>query len=79
MTDEELGSALEWVLGIWGGSCGPGDLDVSFQGSGLRIWASWAIRNHRKDKPLFAGAATIAMAREVYGIANPQDRQMRLF
>ena len=27
---------------------------------------------------LFAGHATVAMAREVYGIANPQERQLRL-
>lgn len=79
MTDEELGDALGRVLGIWGGSCGPGAPDVSFQGSGLRIWASWEIRSHRGDKPLFSGAATIAMAREIYGIANPQNHQMRLF
>jgi len=28
---------------------------------------------------LFAGKTTIAMAREVYGITDPDDEQMRLF
>jgi hypothetical protein len=32
-----------------------------------------------QDKPLFAGRATIAMAREVYGIRDPSDRQASLF
>lgn len=79
MTDDDLKAALERVLGIWGGSAGPGELDVSFQGSGLRIWATWTIQTHHGTRPLFAGQATIATAREVYGIGNPADRQMRLF
>ena len=79
MTDDQLAAALERVLGIWGGSTGPGELDVSFQGSGLRIWATWTIQSHHKIRPLFAGQATVAMAREVYGIVNPLERQMRLF
>jgi hypothetical protein len=78
MTDSALASALEHGLGIMGGSSGPGKLDVSYQGAGLRIWAGWGFQNTVTDKPLFAGRATVAMAREVYGIANPQDRQMRL-
>jgi len=31
------------------------------------------------EKPLFAGAATIAKAREVYGITDPNDKQLNLF
>jgi hypothetical protein len=40
--------------------------------------AAWEITSHYGTRPIFAGHATVAMAREVYGIANPQDRQMRL-
>ena len=78
MTDAQLEITLGRVMGIMGGSCGSDDLDVNYQGAGLRIWASWSWANMR-GKPLFAGPATVAMAREVYGIANPQERQMRLF
>jgi hypothetical protein len=79
MTDEALASALARVLGIWGGSCGPGRLDVTFQGSGLRIWGGWHFVNHHKEKPLFQGRTTLAMARLVYGIADPNEDQMSLF
>lgn len=79
MSDQDLEAALNRVLGIWGGSCGPGRLDVVFQGSGLKIWAGWHIVNHVTEAPLFKGKATIAMARHVYGIKNPDDRQMSLF
>lgn len=43
---------------------------------GLKIWGSWQGINHVQDRPLFEGRATIAMAREVYGIRDPADRQM---
>ena len=78
MTDPELEAALEISLGIMGGSCGPGMMDVTFQGPGLRIWASREITSHYNTRPIFAGHATVAMAREVYGITNPQARQLRL-
>jgi hypothetical protein len=78
MTDPELEAALEVSFGIMGGSCGPGRMHVTYQGPGLRIWATWEITSHYGTRPIFAGHATVAMAREVYGIANPQDRQMRL-
>jgi hypothetical protein len=35
--------------------------------------------NHVAAPPLLAGAVTVTMAREVYGIADPADEQMRLF
>lgn len=56
LTDEELKAALEYELGIYGGSGGPGDMSLTFQ-----------------------AAATIRMAREVYGIKDPTDTQMALF
>jgi len=40
MSDKELEAALHKTLGIFGGSGGPHCIDVSFQGSGLKIWAS---------------------------------------
>ena len=79
MSDEDLAAALERVLGIWGGSCGPGRMDVVFQGSGLKIWAGWHIVNHHEETPLFKGKATIAMARHLYGIGDPEEDQMSLF
>ncbi|NOX52013.1 MAG: hypothetical protein GXP16_15980 [Gammaproteobacteria bacterium] len=79
MSDDELSQALQATLGIFGGSGGPDQLSITYQGSGLRIWASWHVHNHVSEKPLFAGKATIAMARELYGIADPEDGQMCLF
>jgi len=79
MTDTALEDALGRTLGVWGGSCGPNELDVSFQGAGLRIWASWTIQNHHKATPILAGRATLMLAREVYSIRDPQDQQLRLF
>lgn len=79
MTDAELTAALEQVLGIFGGSCGPGRMGVAHQASGLKIWGGWHIVNHHSEKPLFQGKQTLAMARHLYGITNPDDRQMGLF
>lgn len=79
MTDEELSEALEAALGIFGGSGGPGRPSIAFTGSGLRIWGGRHIVNHVTEKPLFAGKATIAMARRVYAIPDPGDRQLDLF
>lgn len=79
MTDEELENALKSALGIFGGSGGPGRPSVSFTGTGLRIWGAWHTVNHIKEKPLFSGKATIAMARQVYGIKDPDNKQMDLF
>ena len=79
MSDEELSNALQSVLGIFGGSGGPDRPSISFAGSGLRIWGAWHIVNHVSEKPLFAGKATIAMARAVYKINDPKDGQLSLF
>ncbi len=79
MTDQELQAALKEALGIFGGSGGPDRLSVSFKGSDLRIWGGWHVVNHVIEKPLFAGAATIAMARSVYGIIDPDNDQLVLF
>jgi hypothetical protein len=73
MSDDDLALALQATLGIFGGSGGPDQLSITYKGSGLKIWASWHVHNHVAEKPLFAGKATIVMAREVYGIADPED------
>lgn len=40
LNDAELAEALAYELGIFGGSCGPGMLHLTFQGAGLKIWIS---------------------------------------
>ena len=79
LTDEELADALKYELGIFGGSGGPDTIGISFQGAGLKIWASWGSHNHVQDTPIFQGKQTMEMARSVYGIHNPHDMQMSLF
>ena len=78
MNDTELKEALEQVLGIFGGSGGPDRLSICFKGAGLCIWGGRHSFNHVEEKPLFSGASTISMAREVYGIVNPELAQMIL-
>lgn len=79
MTDDELAEALANELGIFGGRAGPGELSLTYQGAGLKIWISWEIQNTHTAKPTFQGKATIAMARLVYGIKDPADAQLALF
>lgn len=79
MNDTELHEALEHSLGIFGGSGGPGRPSVTYKGAGLKIWGGWRVVNHVNTAPLFSGDATLAMAREVYGIANPDAEQLNLF
>lgn len=78
MSDDELSEALKKCLGIFGGSGGPGRIHVTRQGSGLKIWASREIHNHVTTKPIFEGKATIKMARYVYEISDPADKQLPL-
>ncbi len=79
MTDDELEAALRTVLGIFGGSGGPNEPWVEFAGAGLRIWGGWHHCVQARKQLLFAGQATIAMAREVYRIGNPSNLQLELF
>lgn len=78
MTDPELECALKEILGIFGGSCGPDKLSVTYQAAGLKIWGSWEIINPYKIPPLFSGIKTIKMAREIYRIQNRDDNQLAL-
>jgi len=78
MSDSDLEQALCTSLGTFGGSSGPGELSITFKGSGLKIWASHDVHNHVTAKPVFEGTSTIQMAREVYAITNPADMQLPL-
>jgi hypothetical protein len=79
MSDAELTEALAFELGIFGGSGGPNCLSLTYRGAGLKIWISWETHNHVTMKPTFEGKGTVAMARLVYGISDPADRQLALF
>lgn len=79
MSDAELAAALAYEIGIFGGSSSPDGLSLSYQAAGLRIWIGWEIQNTHKQLPVFQGAATVAMARRVYGIRDPADKQLALF
>ena len=78
MTDEQLGEALKKCLGIWGGTGGPGLPWTEYTGSGIKIWVAREIGDMRGKPPLFKGAETISMARKVYRIADPAQKQMAL-
>ncbi|KQZ28615.1 hypothetical protein ASD50_19185 [Mesorhizobium sp. Root552] len=79
LSDAELAEALAFELGIFGGSGGPDCLSLTYQGVGLKIWISWETHNHVTMKSTFEGKGTVAMARLVYGISDPADRQLALF
>lgn len=79
MSDAEIELALKDQFGDFGSRGGPGQLHITQQAAGLKIWISWHIHNHVREEPVLAGTGTIAMAREVYGINNSDDGQMVLF
>ena len=79
MTDAELARALDEVIGILGGASARTEIPaIAYKGAGLKTWASWDSPDMR-DRPIFAGEATVALARQLYAIPNPSDMQMRLF
>lgn len=80
LTDEQLFEAVHYELGIAGGSSQTEKRpSISYQGAGLKIWASWGFLNPHNDQPIFEGSATLRIAREVYQITNPDDDQLSLF
>ena len=80
MTDEQLAAALAYELGIEGGASSWNDVPAyHVKGAGLQIWISWDFPRCHQEKPTFKGSDTVAMARQVYGIRNPEDKQMDLF
>jgi hypothetical protein len=79
LTDTDLEKALRYELGIAGGSGCSVSVKVEYEGAGLKIWASWQGVNPCIDAPIFEGRQAMAMARQVFGIADPDDKQMSLF
>lgn len=79
LTDEQLADALKFELGLLGGECGGSVGWLEYQGDGLKIWASETYISRHRDPPTLQGAATLRMARDVYGIRDPEDRQLGLF
>jgi hypothetical protein len=79
LSDLELAQALSYELGIFGGSSGPDCLSLTHKSAGLKIWISWETHNSYQMKPTFSGETTIAMARLVYGVRDPEEVQLALF
>jgi hypothetical protein len=79
MSDDELAKALAYEIGVYGGSGGPDCLCLTYQAAGLKIWIGWDIENTHDQPPTLQGMATVAMARIVYGIKDPADKQLTLF
>lgn len=78
LTDDQLALRLAYELGSFGGHCRTG-MDVEYAGDGLKIWASVGSFARRTPAYLILqGAATVAYARQVYGIADPADPQLSL-
>jgi hypothetical protein len=80
MTNAELAEALEEELGEGGGATGmPACPSVCFTGVGLKIWVAWGITTGQ-GTPALKGAATVRLARRMYGIPYPEKGiQMLLF
>lgn len=65
LTDEQLEAALKYELGEMG-ACSAGDIGITYQGPGLRIWADHGIGS-RNNPPTLQGRSTVAFARRTYG------------
>lgn len=81
ISDKHLVEALSYELGELGGGCGPNEPEFWYRRNGLKIWGAWSSSFLPKtEAPLWAGAATVAMARQVYGIKTPEEfREPTLF
>lgn len=78
--DDELAITLERMIGIEGGTSARDHCPATwYRAAGLRIWASWEMVFPHRERPIFAGRTTIAMAREVFAIPDPSDDQLKLF
>jgi hypothetical protein len=80
MTNAELAEALKQELGIAGGASGHPDCPAVWcVGTGLKIWVAWGITTGQ-GTPALKGAATVRLARRMYGIPYPEKGiQMLLF
>lgn len=76
LTDSQLAERLAYELGSYGGHARTG-LDVEYTADGLRIWARTdGFVRRTTDAPIMQSAATIAFARVVYGIPDPDQSQL---
>jgi len=79
LTDEELIEALRYELGEHGGSSGYGNIpSIVYTKAKLRIWIGDNL-NHCTDQATLQEKQTMVMARRVFNISNPDDKQMSLF
>lgn len=69
----------EHDFGALAASGEPDRPSVEFTGAGLRIRGGRHFVVHTRDKPLFAGKATLALARRDYGTSDPKAKQLELF
>lgn len=80
MSDSALTEALKYELGLAGGSSATeARPSIAYQRAGLKIWASWIGFIPQQTEPIYQGAGTIKMAREVFKIKHPDDHQIELF
>ena len=80
LNDEELYEALRYALGTEGGSSGSDMISIHYSSSNLRIWASWECCYPIEKKDLICeGKKTVAMARELLGISDPNLDQLSMF
>jgi hypothetical protein len=77
LTDEQLEDALQYEFGSMGGSSRD-NVGVTYAGDGLKVWADRRMGS-RSRPPMLEGKTTLAFARRVYGITDPDDKQMWLF
>ena len=80
VTDEQLADALKYELGEVAGFYGHDNgVNVECEGNGQKIWASHGMPHRHTATPMCQGPATLRLAREIYGIADPDEKQGRLF
>ena len=65
---EQLEEAIAYELGAFG-SHGGDPVGITYQGSGLRIWADRCLGS-RNNPPMLQGHDTVAFARRVYGTSG---------
>jgi hypothetical protein len=76
LTDEELREELQREMGFFGSS---GErVGITCQAAGLKIWADRCVGS-RSRPPILEGQQTVSFARKVYGISDPEEKQMGLF
>lgn len=80
LTESQLIEALHYELGIGGGCSSYNNRpNVHYKGAGLKIWAIWESISPYTVPPTLQGQQTINMARTVFGIKDPSDKQISLF